>query len=178
VVGRLAPGFLGTGASRWSRVVALVLVMLVVPGARSSAAHPLHTTLTELTYDPSSRTVSILLRVFADDFAAAVQSRGPALAADVMPPDSAMLRYVSERLTLTVGGVGRATMRWCGSRRDGAALFLCLRATIPTSLAGARLGNTLLSEKFADQVNIVQANVDGRRRTLLFTPRDGAKALQ
>jgi len=30
---------------------------------------------------------------------------------------------------------------------------------------------------FADQVNVVQVSYDGRRRTLLFTPRDGAKAL-
>ena len=134
--------------------------------------------MSELTYDPATRTVSISLRVFADDFAAAVQSRGPALAPDVMPPDSAMFRYVSERLTLTVAGAGRATLRWCGVRREGITLFVCLRATAPTSLAGARLGNTVLCEVFPDQVNIVQANVDGRRRTLLFTPRDGAKALQ
>jgi hypothetical protein len=158
----------------------LALALLVVPAVlaapRPADAHPLHTTMTELSYDPSARVLTATLRVFADDFSAAVmgaRAGGPV----VIPPDSAMLRYVTGRFSVTGRGTGRVVMRWCGVRKEGVVLFICLRGGAPGSLAGATMTNGLLTEVFSDQVNIVHASVDGRRRTLLFTPRDGSKPL-
>ena len=139
-------------------------------------AHPLHTTMTELSYDPSARVLTATLRVFADDFSAAVTG-GRAGGPVVIPPDSAIVRYVSARFSVTGPGAGRVSMRWCGMRREGVVLFVCLRGAVSGSLAGASMRNALLTEVFTDQVNIVQATLDGRRRTLLFTSRDGMKPL-
>jgi hypothetical protein len=153
-----------------------MLALLLVPAVRPAFAHPLHTTLAELSYDHSAHQWNILLRVFAGDFAVAVQPRR-VRGSEAMPPDSAMLRYVTERFFVIAPGAGRLALRWCGARREGDVLFLCLRATAQGSPAGARMGNTLLDELFSDQVNIVQASYDGRRRTVLFTSRDGLKSL-
>ena len=87
-----------------------------------------------------------------------------------MPPDSAMIRYVLERFEITANGVGRVALQWCGSRRDHDVLFLCFHARAAT-LSQARLRNTLLNDSFADEVNIVRVNINGRRETLLFTGR-------
>jgi len=38
--------------------------------------------------------------------------------------------------------------------------------------------NAILSELFADQVNVVRAALGGAPQTLLFTPGDGMKALR
>ena len=145
-------------------------------GAQSAGVHPLHTTFTELSTDPSTHAVSVLVKVFAGDFASAVTARGSAGSPDRMPPDSAMIRYVLERFEITVNGVGRVALRWCGSRRDQDVLFLCFHATA-ASLSRARLRNTLLNDIFADEVNIVRVSIDGRRETLLFTGRDVVKTL-
>jgi len=163
-------------ATRWSRRAALVVVGLASLGARSAGVHPLHTTFTELSTDPSTHAVSVLVKVFAGDFASAVTSRGSAGSPDRMPPDSAMIRYVLERFEITANGAGRVALRWCGSRRDQDVLFLCFHATA-ASLSRARLRNTLLNDIFADEVNIVRVNIDGRRETLLFTGRDVMKTL-
>jgi len=162
--------------SRWAWTCALALGVLLVLAVRAGFAHPLHTTLTQLSYDASTRVLNVSVRVFADDFSAAVMPGG-GTGTLVIPPDSAMLRYVSGRFALQRSGGAPIPLRWCGMRRDGEALFLCLRATAQPSPAGARMRNALLSELFADQVNIVQASYGGARRTLLFTPRDGMKAL-
>ena len=164
-------------ARRLSLALALLVAPAVLAAPRSADAHPLHTTMTELSYDPSARVLTATLRVFADDFSAAVVGVR-AGGAVVIPPDSAMLRYVTGRFSVTGRGTGRVAMRWCGVRREGVVLFICLRGTAPGSLAGATMTNGLLTEVFPDQVNIVQTSVDGRRRTLLFTPRDGAKPLE
>ena len=154
----------------------LALAVLLVPAARAGLAHPLHTTLTRISYDPSTRVLDVSVRVFADDFSAAVMGRGRAVG-DVVPPDSAMLRYVTGRFALLRSGGAMVPLRWCGMRRDGEALFLCLRATEQPSPTGVRMRNALLSEVFRDQVNIVQASYGRASRTLLFTPRDGMKML-
>jgi hypothetical protein len=154
---------------------ALALGMLLVPAVGALFAHPLHTTLTQLSYDASTRVLSVSVRAFAEDFSTAVMPR--ARTSGGVPPDSAMLRYVNERFAMQDARGASIPLRWCGMRRDGEALFLCLRATAQPSPAGARLRNVLLGDLFADQVNIVQASYGGSKRTLLFTSRDGLKAL-
>ena len=156
---------------------ALAVAMLLAAVARPAQAHPLHTTLAELSYDPATRVLNVSLRVFADDFAAAVARGAGARTVGALPPDSAMFRYVAERFAVAAPGAGPVALRWCGVRRSGDVLLLCLRATAVPALAGARVRSALLNESFADQVNLVQASYGGRRRMLLFTRGTGAKPL-
>jgi hypothetical protein len=160
-----------------ARRAALAAALLLTAAARPAHAHPLHTTLAELSYDPAARVLNVSLRVFADDFAAAVARRTGVRAVGATPPDAAMFRYVAERFAVATPGAAPVAWRWCGVRREGDVLLLCLRATDVRPLAGARVRSALLTEVFADQVNLVQANYGGRRRMILFTPRDGAKPL-
>lgn len=155
-------------------LLALLVVWTVAP--RIARAHPLHTTLATLSYDAATRTVTVSLRVFADDFVAAVTNtpprRDPAL-----PPDSVMARYVMPRFTVARAPGRAVALKWCGAKRVGETLLLCLRGTDAAGLPGMRVLSTLLREHFDDQVNMVQATYGGRRHMLLFTKRDDARAL-
>ena len=157
------------------RVVAAAVatLVLVATAPRSARAHPLHTTLTELSIDTSG-VVEIRLRAFVDDFSAAVSgSREMPRPPFRIPSDSATARYLSSRLLLHDASGRSARLTLTTLRREGDVVWVTLRATGVRSLAGARLTNTVLFERYDDQVNIVQASIAGRRRTLLFTPRDG-----
>jgi len=129
-------------------------------------AHPMHTSVTELTHEPATRSVAVTVRVFADDFTAAAGAG-----------DSAAAGYLRPRLTLADGAGRPIALRWERLETAGDALLLRLRADAPTGLAGVRVRHTLLCERFDDQVNIVRAIYAGRRATLLFTSGDEAKAL-
>ncbi|GLC26826.1 hypothetical protein rosag_33390 [Roseisolibacter agri] len=142
-------------------------------------AHPLHSSVAQLTWDPATRVIQVGVRVFADDFASVVTRGVPASGgAVVVPPDSAMQRYVGARFALADRTGRPIALRWCGARREGDVLLLCLRAAASASPAGGRVRHALLTEVFSDQVNVVQASYDGRRETVLFTPGDGAKPLR
>ena len=176
---------LARAASRGTQGVALGLALLCGM-ARPVAAHPIHTTLAELSHDAGKGIVTVSLRLFADDFAAAVArttriTPASASRAGTLPPDSAMFRYISERFAILVpaGSAGATViaLRWCGVRRSGDVLLVCLRAPHARPLGGVRIRNRLMSEVFDDQVNMVQASHGGRRQLLLFTNRDGAKLL-
>ncbi len=141
-------------------------------GAPIAAAHPMHTTVAEITYDRPGRMAAIRIRVFADDFGTAVPAQS-----DAAIRDSAMSRYVRRAFVLT-GRSGQALpIHWDGAERQGDVVLLRLRADAPDGLSGAKVLSALLCERFDDQVNVVRASYDGRAATLLFTGGDRAKAL-
>lgn len=164
---------------RWLRRLTTRLALAAlssVTAVGTAGAHPLHTTLTEISMDAKAGGARIVIRAFIDDFGAAaarltrsVQSADHSVSADVLQ------RYIVAKLVLADGHNQRVTLQWEGMRREGDVVWMTLRAPALTSLRGARLGSTLLFEKFDDQVNIVQV-VDGTtHRSMLFTSGDGTK---
>lgn len=160
--------------------VALALGLAITAlSARPARAHPLHTTITELSEDRASGVVRATIRVFADDFGAAVSRarRGGLPAAAGAQWDATALGY----LATTFGFLDRAgralPMHTCGTRRTGELLWICVETSSPSGLAALQVRNAMLSELFADQVNVVQVSLNGARRSLLFTKGDRAKSI-
>jgi len=122
-------------------------------------AHPTHTSSAELVQREDS--VRVAIRVFADDLAEA----------------GALLPYLEERFGLEDGRGRPIVLRCDGAVREGDVMVIRLRGRVPAGLAGARLRNGVLTDRFADQVNVVRAAYDGRTATLIFTRGDGPKAL-
>jgi uncharacterized protein DUF6702 len=145
-----------------------VALSLLPTGAR----HPMHTAVTEIAYDGTTKAVCIRIRVFVDDFTTAIPTP-----LDAAAGDSAVVRYVRSRLTIVDRTGKRLPFRWEGVEHAGDVLVLRFAAAAPAGLAGGQVASTLLSERFADQVNIVRASYGGRIRTLLFTRGEAAKAL-
>jgi hypothetical protein len=102
---------------------ALALAVMIagsalVARAVSLEAHPLHTSLAQLTLDERASTVEISLRLFADDFSrAAAQYAGMAPARDSTVPERAAQAYLA--YTFAVADANRAplALEWCGMRR-------------------------------------------------------------
>ena len=139
--------------------------------AHRAVAHPMHTTVAEITYDSGTRTAAIHIRVFADDFTTAL------IPDPAAPADSAMSRYVRGAFALADRSGRPLPIHWVGSAREGNVVVLHLRVTVPGGLAKGKVLSAILSERFEDQVNIVRASYDGRVTTLLFTRGEPAKAL-
>ena len=137
------------------------------------SAHPLHTTLTEIAYRNADRTIQVTVRAFADDFRAALGGQAVG--------DSAAARYLRQALSVSDAAGRPLRLDWCGVRRTGDLLWLCLRA--PAYAGGGagphrlRVQARLFFELYADQINIVQATGDAGRASLLFTRGDPPKAL-
>jgi hypothetical protein len=132
------------------------------------AAHPLHTTLTELSYGEADGVVHVSIRAFADDLRAAL---GGVLS------DSAASAYARSTFTLADRAGRTLPLVWCGQRRTGDVVWLCLRAAAAVGARGLQLRAGLLFERYPDQINIVQATDGARRWTLLFTRGDPPRSL-
>jgi hypothetical protein len=146
----------------------MALLALALTGGR---AHPMHTSVTEVTQQDVGGHVSIQVRVYVDDFRSAVPPPNSAFA------DSAMARYLRGTFALTDRTGRPVRLAWAGAERSGDVILLRLRGEVPGGLAGARVTSLVLCERFEDQVNVVRAEYAGRTETLLFTRGETAKAL-
>ena len=148
-------------AALWVALLALALA--------SGRAHPMHTTVAEVVQEDAGGDVSIQVRVYVDDLQAAVS-----LPVDA---DSAMARYLRGTFALADRTGRPVRLTWTGAEPAGDVILLRLRGEVPGGLAGARVTNLVLCERFEDQVNVVRAEYTGRATTLLFTRGETAKAL-
>lgn len=125
----------------------------------SASRHPTHTSSAELVQERDS--VQVAIRVFPDDIAAV----GP------------LHSYLGDRFRLVNRSGDVVRLEWIGSEMTGEALTIRMRGLVAGGLAGAKVSDQILTDRFADQVNVVRAVYDGRAATLIFTREDGPKAL-
>jgi hypothetical protein len=147
-------------------------LFLVLLALTSRGAHPIHTAVAELVQQDASGATAIEIRVFADDFQAAV-----AAPADRVAADSAMARYLRGTFALADRNGRPVPLSWAGAERTGDVILIRLRGRVPSGLAGARITSLILCERYEDEVNVVRATYGGRTETLLFTRGASARAL-
>lgn len=141
-----------------------------------SWSHPLHTTLADVSIDADG-SLRVTLRAFADDFSAAVaRHAGKPRPPDFAVADPDVAAYVAATVAIQDSKGRTIPLVWSGARRTGDLVWITVRAPGVRSLIGVRVAYSTLFDAFADQVNILQANDDGRRRTVLFTASDGRRA--
>ena len=147
----------------------------------------MHTSVTQVVQEDARGRVSIQVRVYVDDLRAAVSLPAGALGADsegsdsaggnAAAADSAMARYLRGTFALADRTGRPVRLTWTAAEPAGDVILFRLRGEVPGGLAGARVTNLVLCERFEDQVNVVRAEYAGRTTTLLFTRGETAKAL-
>jgi len=149
---------------------------LLVLALGAAPAHPLHTTLATVEWHADRHQLAVAVRMFTQDLADAVTRPRTAPAGAGAISDSLACRYAAGMLSIrdAAGRPLRSTS--CSTERTADVTWI--RLIVPAeSPAGLRVLNALLFECFPDQINIVQASLEGRARTILFTAGDGPKPL-
>ena len=126
-------------------------------------AHPIHTTLTNVTFDRATAQVTAMVRAFSADVDKAVARRR----------DTTLAGYARAAIAITDQAGQPVPTAWCGSRREGDVVWLCLRAPAPHGASGLMLTDRLLFDVFDDQVNIVMTE----HGSVLFTKGDAPRRL-
>jgi hypothetical protein len=162
------------------RVLSALVVSLGAVGTPPMAAalHPIHSTLTEISFDSVARVATVRVRAFADDWqtATARWSRWHPRPR-VLSSDSLNVDYLTHMISLESAQGEIASLEWCGIQRTGAVLWLCLRGGLQRGLEGVRVADRVLNDLFDDEINIVQIESAGRRTSAVFTRKDVSKVL-
>jgi hypothetical protein len=141
-------------------MAAIILLALSVSAWR---IHPIHAARVEIDAAPDG-TVSAVVHVYRDDFPAAVTLTD-------------IGSYFDKVLVVTTVHGARVTLRATAIVPEGDRLRISLTGMAAGGLGQGHIALTLLQERFADQVNVVDARVQGRRAQLVFLRGDGQQAL-
>jgi len=166
--------------SRRRLIAALAIAVLGTPTVASdAAAHPLHSTITEILRDQPHGTVRATIRVFADDLRSAVVRAAHGRSVPPSGPgwDAAVLAYATSVVSIRTARGEAVPLRGCGTRRSADLVWLCIEGEVARDAAPLQVRHAMLCELYEDQVNVVQGTVDGTRRSLLFVRGDRFKPL-
>ena len=155
--------------------LALVLAIASMPFGRAHA-HPLHMSFTEVRL--TGRTLALSVRVFSDDFSvAAARYSGISLRGDSVIDARGGVAYLRSRIRVGSAQGAPVPLVPCGVTRAADMLRFCFRATLASPGRPVQIANAVLTEMFADQVNVVQSVVGGRRASRMFVRGDGWKKI-
>lgn len=155
-------------SARGASALVVLVVSLASALPRNAHAHPLHTTLTELSYATDGG-VELRIRAFVDDFTRAVGRLARAREAAGFSRVGSTAAYLAWALRLRGGDGGVVALHPVEMRRQGDVFWIRLRGSAPAGIAGGALRNSLLFDLYDDQVNLVRASYAGRTESLLFT---------
>jgi hypothetical protein len=161
-----------------TRIVCLLLAGIIATPS-TARAHPLHTSFAELTYAEATGTVIASVRVFADDFLrhSGWSAAGGGSALPAGQPEQLAARYLARTFGVTDARGRIVPLAWCGWKRNGNLVTICLTGKLTGGLAGARVRNAVLMDLFSDQINVLQTTYNSSRHSVLFTPGETVKQL-
>ena len=165
----------------WLRATLLAGVLAAVPPL---AAHAVHTSVAEADYNAATRRLEVSLRVFIDDFEAALSVHARRrLALATTPPaefDAITREYLKATFTVRTPDGQLAPLLWVGREvRDAEnELWFHFEVPLPGGVEGCRVHHRALGEQFPTQINSVRVRDGQRRVTLVFLARQTEKTVR
>ena len=158
------------------RFWAAVIAMLVSP-IGVVRAHPIHMSVTEIRMSKAGDVVDLSVKVFADDFStAAARYTRSHLDSGRIIDRSKGFAYLLKSVQIA-NRAGSIPLTPCGVTVSGQTLTFCLRAKVSGERRSLKLTNSLLTELFSDQVNVVQSFQGKRRSSRMYVRGDGWKPI-
>ena len=147
---------------------------LVIVRPEPTARHPYHTSLLELRLNPQKQQVELALKVFADDLERAL-SQGQAKAVNLREVRALPLAelYLHQHLQLSLPAAPRQPRRpldvqFMGMQAENEAYWLYAKVPLPHPTTELLLRQAVLLEVFPDQMNIVNAEGNGKKVSALL----------
>lgn len=171
------------------RSCCLWLMMVLCAGHLHSAIrhpnfHKFHVSNSQLEYKPSAQSVEIIVRVFADDFQAAISRHAGREVRLERPEDwqdkaktALIVAYLNDNFVLKTKAGRPVRLTWVGMEGMADMFWIYVAGRMPGGLVGAQLKNRMHCELFADQVNVVTAKFQGKQVGLMFEPKDEFKII-
>lgn len=163
------------------KLIAYSLLLLLVAPA---LAHPIHTSLAEADYNRTTQKLEVALRVFADDFEAALSARAKTKITLERTPrtefDALARTYLAERFTVISPDGHPAPLAYLGRDYKEAAneLWFFFEFPLPAGPDNATIHHAILSDHYGDQINSVHLRDAGRKLTLVFLAKHQPKRIR
>ena len=150
-----------------------VLLIFAVLFLSSFAVHKFYVSVTQVDYVPSKKRIEITSRIFIDDFEKALNKRYNKklnLTSDRELPEAEELikAYLKEKVKISINKKPQE-IEFLSRELEGDVLILYTKIAISKKINTFEIYNSLLTEIYSDQQNIVHTNINGNKKSLLMT---------
>lgn len=139
----------------------------------SFSGHKFYTSICKIDYNVPKKRLEITTRIFIDDINLAISekyNRKSNIVSDNETTEDIdfLKKYISEKLTVTVNGKP-VPIRFLSKEIEDNVLICYLSCTEISKIKTFEVQNSILTEIFEEQQNIVQLNINNKKQTLLLS---------
>ncbi len=149
--------------------LAILPVMILLTSAKPPEFHPFHVSVVEIEHNGADKSLEISCKIFTDDFETSLAAIYKTKVDLINPPNKAAMdtlvkKYIFSHLSFRVNGKP-ATMSYVGFENDKEAAYGYVQIDNVSSLTKLDITNTILFDKFDDEVNIMHVKFNGVRKS-------------
>ena len=148
----------------------------------SFSVHKYYVSVTEIKFAEQKRELQISMRFFIDDVEAVLNHRFDkefylATKKELNDADNYLKLYIDQKFQVKVNGQIIST-NYLGKEYENDVVYFYLLADKISSVDVIEVTNTMLYEKFEDQENYIQLNINDQRNTFILTKRNDKEMLK
>ena len=142
-------------------------------GLSSMALHKFYVAIYQINYVPQKKMIQITSRIFLDDLNDALENKYHKKTfigtEKETPEDEVMLKkYLAEKFALKVNGQLKP-MVFLSKELENNVVICYLYIKEVTKINSLEVQNSIITEVYAEQQNIIQSNINGVKENLLLT---------
>ena len=139
----------------------------------SFALHKFYVGIYQINYSDKKKEVQLTARIFIDDIEKALESKYKkkiylATPKEIAETNEFLKSYLSEKMQLTVNRKAKS-LKFLGKETEDNVLICYLTTSVPEKITSMAIHNSVLTEIYPEQQNIVHFNIYGNKKSLLLT---------
>lgn len=142
--------------------------------------HDFHTSLTEINYNPKTKSLEMTIRVFTDDLESALTGINNNNEVKVRPTDFSVdpliVKYLRKHLAFVSSGKNVLPYEFLGKEVELDATWLYVEVPNADNLKGHTIFNSIMTELFDDQTNLLNLIYPDKKRSFVFDNKNKTAA--
>lgn len=133
--------------------------------------HDFHTSITRMDYNTKEKSFEISIRVFTDDFEKALSkdNGGQKFVVNNNDKNDALVeKYIRKHFALLNAAKQKKAYSYIGKEQEADATWIYIEIPCAEALTGFSLQNTTMHDLFEDQINLVNLNYQGQKKSYIF----------
>lgn len=150
----------------------LVLLLLAIP-LLSFSIHKYYVALTEIVYNTKSESVEIIMNVFVDDLEVALNDDFKIdtklnTPKELKNVDDYIKKYIEDHFKVTINNQVK-TYTFIGKEYEADIVYFYLEITNIKTLNSIEIENSILTQHFEDQKNLIKVKINNNRKSLFLS---------
>jgi len=143
--------------------------------------HPFFVSITQIDYNAKTKYLEISMKVFSDDFAACIEKQGGGKLylhtnKENSQANALIEKYILQNFSISVNNKP-LNIKFLGKEKEDDATWIYLEIPNVNKVQSLNISNKILLECYDSQTNMVNANVNGTKKSLVLKRNNASGAL-